>query len=648
MEKPVKKLPLTRTKSQTPAPQKKALTHTRSLQPNHSAVQSKPKSSSDFMQPESGGKFSKEVKDMVVKISVTTEFDSDNYHRYNNKLSELRQKVHDAEALGSSCQTPGEAVRRQDGDWMKDVVKEKRPLSSWAVPHKDLHPEFGDAQASFANGHLALAKKLSDEGNSGDNHRHNTGTHCLSPRKARLDVGPKLVQSQGQPPVRGHMTLQRQLSLKGSDDPRLSHGLGANYHGMSMVQAEENQQCPPSAQAGQSHWSRQGHNLLAKRASCPLVTVPARSRDCSPRPGVLSQCIPQHPQLTDCYINHVYDNNVTSSCDQNSLAAQQPMAEHLPLHRLKSDPLVPQNGARAHGLVNKFTEMSRQNSTSDPQLSSHQEEPDWCCSPDIAPGSDTNDLFMGIPRESVLGIPLHIRTAPNSPHIPMSPHLSQKSFPFKHSLGTLHLKDSHGSYPDVYASTSLAQVLQCSASNLQSGVSAQSIASYHMSKPLPSEVNGNSGFFLSGQSKPPQMMMPGLIQDHSKPSPVFSQHAYQPSTSQHIMTQNPPQMSTAVQQQQQQHALIGANGPVPVIVRDCAVMQTMNLTRAPQSCARGVARDMFWPSSQADPCIGQTDARHKLYYHLCALFKEEQVKRVMSEHPNETNPQVLCKYLISR
>lgn len=48
-----------------------------------------------------------------------------------------------------------------------------------------------------------------------------------------------------------------------------------------------------------------------------------------------------------------------------------------------------------------------------------------------------------------------------------------------------------------------------------------------------------------------------------------------------------------------------------------------------------------------DRPILPTDQRYNLYYHLCGLFKEPDVRAIMNRLPNESNPQVFCAHLLS-
>ena len=49
---------------------------------------------------------------------------------------------------------------------------------------------------------------------------------------------------------------------------------------------------------------------------------------------------------------------------------------------------------------------------------------------------------------------------------------------------------------------------------------------------------------------------------------------------------------------------------------------------------------------KSEQIIPIEDPRHQIYFHLCGLFDEKKVLQVMTAYPEETNPQVLCAYLI--
>jgi hypothetical protein len=68
---------------------------------------------------------------------------------------------------------------------------------------------------------------------------------------------------------------------------------------------------------------------------------------------------------------------------------------------------------------------------------------------------------------------------------------------------------------------------------------------------------------------------------------------------------------------------------------------SINPTRKPLMESTG-SRPSF---SEFAP-IKPTDKRYNLYYHLCGLFPEPKVRKVMNDHPDETSPQELCALII--
>ncbi|XP_021380005.1 uncharacterized protein LOC110467272 isoform X2 [Mizuhopecten yessoensis] len=52
------------------------------------------------------------------------------------------------------------------------------------------------------------------------------------------------------------------------------------------------------------------------------------------------------------------------------------------------------------------------------------------------------------------------------------------------------------------------------------------------------------------------------------------------------------------------------------------------------------------PMFSEDAPIHRNDSRHSLYFHLCGLFPEQKVRAVMNQHPELTDPQELCAYII--
>lgn len=117
---------------------------------------------------------------------------------------------------------------------------------------------------------------------------------------------------------------------------------------------------------------------------------------------------------------------------------------------------------------------------------------------------------------------------------------------------------------------------------------------------------------------------------------------------QHSMLQNPPSSSSCGKQnigvigQEHKQSLSrtsSANlGSHPAPNQQSSAMNAM---ASPMMEGNG-SRPKFTDFSPIQP----TDSRYNLYYHLCGLFPEPKVRKVMNEHPEETSPQVLCALII--
>ena len=59
--------------------------------------------------------------------------------------------------------------------------------------------------------------------------------------------------------------------------------------------------------------------------------------------------------------------------------------------------------------------------------------------------------------------------------------------------------------------------------------------------------------------------------------------------------------------------------------------------------------DGVWETSSTASGSGGdlSEARSNMYYHLAALFPEEQVLMAMRALPEETNPQKICSYILA-
>lgn len=84
-------------------------------------------------------------------------------------------------------------------------------------------------------------------------------------------------------------------------------------------------------------------------------------------------------------------------------------------------------------------------------------------------------------------------------------------------------------------------------------------------------------------------------------------------------------------------------------------MQRLSSTSDPQInlCVPPTSnwQPVLWPpqptATPAAPAYSAEDARHKMHYHLSALFPEEQVHQAMQLYPDETNPQKICAAILA-
>ena len=95
-------------------------------------------------------------------------------------------------------------------------------------------------EKQLLSGHVELARKLSDEADNNQYCPRSTSPTCKSTRHLfHLDNKSEVMETENQPLTRKHAILSRQLSLKGSDDPRwkqqqqqLQSNLPYRFHGL--------------------------------------------------------------------------------------------------------------------------------------------------------------------------------------------------------------------------------------------------------------------------------------------------------------------------------------------------------------------------------------------------------------------------------
>jgi hypothetical protein len=90
-----------------------------------------------------------------------------------------------------------------------------------------------------------------------------------------------------------------------------------------------------------------------------------------------------------------------------------------------------------------------------------------------------------------------------------------------------------------------------------------------------------------------------------------------------------------------------------------AVQQQQHLVlpvRMPPSAVSPLigSSDGVWETAESKAKVSKTgsgsdlsEARSNMYYHLAALFPEDQVLTAMRAMPEETNPQKICSYILA-
>ncbi len=105
--------------------------------------------------------------------------------------------------------------------------------------------------------------------------------------------------------------------------------------------------------------------------------------------------------------------------------------------------------------------------------------------------------------------------------------------------------------------------------------------------------------------------------------------------------------SSSWRPQQEQHQLEPHN---PIVV---AAAVSPLISASPEASVWETSKDVSSEDSSAGGCPGggggsggDQQARSKLYYHLAAVFPEEQVLVAMRALPEETDPQKICSYIL--
>ena len=344
----------------------------------------------------------------VVTVTTAQSFDAASELKritYNDKLSNFRRDVEQAEAERLRARHEGGALP-ESRNLESLHLPTSAPGVSWsAVQHDGLrhlkplrstNSDPQDAHYETACGHLSLAKKLSDEGNKHE-------------EKRRVQLGPTRsspVVSPYTSPVRqrdetggganGHRKLERQLSLQGSEDPRL------------QVKVSRTGQKPRKGEG-------RGNKTTKFEFHGPALPVNPRTQQWY-RPdnkvhitqlgttfqfGDLSSVPPPHPSqhhhpLHAQHSHPIQQHHTMVAMNQHDIAAEHAavtrhhsfgreslIADHLRAGRMASAPgtfsyqTIGSNGNGGQGPRRRSSTIMptihRQNSTSDPQLHIHQD-----------------------------------------------------------------------------------------------------------------------------------------------------------------------------------------------------------------------------------------------------------------------------------
>ena len=421
------------------------------------------------------------------------------------------------------------------------------PPGHWSLtPTTILQPPVSNAEddGPLTGGHLALAKKLSDEGSAAEDKA-----------QAQAPVTPKR-----------HQKLARQLSLRGSEDPRLQPHPVYN----------------PTPQP--ADWFSKSGNL-------PRNLIAADSP--SPPP-------PTHRPLA---------TKASLPLPQN----------HTPLSRMASAPVTKQSSvatANRQGAITPI--MSRQNSTSDPQIHAS------------ASTLDQQLNMLGDPRWAFQGSISNIQ--PNS-HAHLS-NMAQQG-PNTSTQFVNGLPDVTQPPPPPPPNAHFGYALQKMAQQQQQQQQHQ-----HMEASRAHSHPGmQQGLYSQGMYSPRLLPTQGMNSSRQPMNPIT-----------HPM--DPPRQSMDPTRQQMDsshmsHQMDPSRQHVDPSRQGIDHSRLVNISQIPPPEQSPPA--FIQSNSNAARMIeqAQTDARNALFFHLCGLFPEDKVIKVMNEHPDETRAEKLCLYILS-
>ena len=512
---PLPKRTLSRTRSGQPAGQKMQLSRTFSL---------------------TSGYGQSPVKDTRNSLHVGSQ--NPTHYKEPVNRDQLENQITEQRVTSLNC---GPVPNIRFGEINSDITSYPQ---HWSKRHEDLKYTVSEpipCQEPPLRGHLALAKKLSDEGRKDDGNRKD-GTQNL------------------------HKKLNRQLSLKGSEDPRLKQKMISYYFGDNPTK---------SFQDKNKNYAQNTQQRLIQR------------------PSVKTQ--PLTKQNSAKYLSPFSQNQ---------------MATHNAVLRMSSDPS--KAGSDKPKFGNASPRMERQNSTSDPQLYIPKRE-------------DLGDSDVFVVNEQ--SVPVPCRNEPSETGAPIGlPYVTQDRMP------AMPVSQNMLQYPPPIN-------VSMSEQNLHFGPTSQ----HHFNVFNP-EMPSIENFHLTPENQRSQTYgLPPKVHAHSNPN-LYHQNEqfYQLQSVQH----GHPIMKN--------HANFGSESPslsLPLNDSD----RHLGLVDTKDAILWGNSQNIkeAWPDpvtqQQDDVSSGQKNMMTKedLYFHLCGLFPNEKVAKVMKDHPEERDPAILCKFILS-
>lgn len=552
---------------------------------------------------------------------------------YDDILTESRKRVEQAEAA--------ERAKKQ----LKHVIGDDperlslKPPNHWSVAqhetlratHSDPQNSHYDTESRISCGHLSLAKKLSDEGKKEEERRKS------APFIPGVQLSPTHQQTEEKTHIGGHRPLARQLSLQGSDDPRLHQKLVRTIN-TQPVQKQHKEKRPPTPSNNKPRYKF--HEAPNPRFSIPPrvrthqepihygVQVRFGSDITSPLHG--SSLLHRYPQQKgDRLVDHHQLERQHSYAFQQSAASMAP-PDHPPASRMLSAPgTYPiHNGSgittptQVPGGVSRS--MIRQNSTSDPQLHipSDNSQNDMNHMPFFSTGGPQWSNGQRIWDEG--------RDDSWKYNVLQQHHQSQQQRTTEEEEGydnqrnrTPRDRTSKGftvsPFPVGYEDIELT--------HYHSPMTPGMFPTDRNLSPDHKQIMAESNMFINPHASNPRE---GYILPMAGPTLLG------PRTSSPDLY--PPRQSSPTSSLPSPNDIYPAgNYMSPTMVPTHSIHQGLPSAGPPPH-----PEDQKLTNVHHMP----TDPRSKLYFHLSALFSESKARLVMQLYPNETSPGKLCEYIM--